>query len=506
MRAIEEEQGRSAGPAANRFTRWEAALLCLLLLGGLALRMRVVGLPLMEYHPTRQYFSALLARDMLGALRQDLRPELGPASGRKLLELPVLEVCVLPQALVTGRVSLTAGRVWATGFWLAGTVFFYLLVRRLQGRVAAMTCAAILGLWPFAVRASRVWLPEPVAFGWAGAAAFCLLRAGETGRRRWVWSSALCAVLALTVKPTVAFLLAPLAGAVLLERRSLPGRAAWAAFGMVLLAVAAWYGREALTGVMAGQIADKLNPRLWTKPVFYASVARMLGMTFGWTMLVGALVGVCVRGPGRPARLWLAGGAVGLAGLVFCFANKTVNHDYYYLVLLPWAAAGFGALVQAAWGAVLPGRLRWPVAAAVLALLAVHSVRATKVPADEAEGFRRTVRRMERAGEAAGHSERAILAGSAYTYPLRFHGRLAGATLHDASHRDALRRFRGESPPDQVAEFETLRRSIRAEVFVSAEPEPSFLSTDLFRHLEMHYRRVPAPEGVLVFALQVGDG
>jgi hypothetical protein len=486
----------------SRYRVWEPALVGLILIAGIGLRLLPLRQPLMDYQAWRQYYAAEMARKMLVTLRPELGATLGPLTERRALELPVFEVCVLPHALLTGDVSLAAGRVVAILFWTAGAVFFFFTFRQLHGRGAAGCALAVLMLWPFGIRASRVWLPEPVAVGFAGAAAWACLRALATGRARWWWATALAAALVVTVKPTVAFLCGPLLLALILfERR--PG--AWRAMrvaGLVGLAlIALWYGSGFASGRMAGQIESKVNLALLGHRIFYECVVRMLKMTLGFWPLLATAVACAVAGITLRERAWLLGGALGLGAMLVIFSQKVVNHDYYYLAMLPWVAAGCGVLAQAAGRRLLEERWRGVVAAGALLLLTLHAVRSVQVQPDDAQAWHDATQRMEAVGRIVGHSDKVVSAGSGYCLPLYFHGRMNGLSITDRGLAAALEQLYWHRVPAQVEEFEQARSALAARFFVSAELEETCLTPELARHLQAHYRRIPSPEGTLVYDL-----
>ena len=116
------------------------------------------------------------------------------------------------------------GRVQGVLFFVAALPFFFLLVRRIFGEIAAVWATFFYSFAPLSIVGSRSFMPDVPSLSLAIAGMYFFLRWTEEDRFRWLLSSAVLVSLALLIKLPMALIGAPLfylAGAAVYDRRRL---------------------------------------------------------------------------------------------------------------------------------------------------------------------------------------------------------------------------------------------------------------------------------------------
>ncbi len=376
-------------------------LAVLLLALGLAVRLYDLSDPALDFHPTRQLHSLIMARGMFfqnAAGIPDWQRERAVQQWRAegVIEPPILEPLAAFIYSIAGREVPEAGRVFSILFWLVGGWGFYSLCRQFFSAPAGLVG---LGFWvaaPYTVFASRAFMPDPlmctlIVLAWWAFVRW--LRAPrQDGRAGWRWAllAGLLGGAALLVKGTALFFVAAGWGGALLAERGLRGalrdRQVWLIAGLAVLP----YGVYTLWGVLIngflqGQFSLRFFPQYWIDPVFYLRWYNLLDQAFGLPWLALGLLGA-VFVPGRLARGLVWGGWLGYLGLGLTLSHHISTHDYYSLPLAPLIGLGLASLAEVGWRALPePRRLMGALAALVLlaaAGLSLWSARTTLKRAD----------------------------------------------------------------------------------------------------------------------------
>ncbi len=353
-------------------------LLALLLLFGLGLAIRLydlTDLPL-DFHPTRQLFSAVKARGMYYQTRWDLPNwqrtlAIQQWKSKVTVEPEIMENLAAFTYRYTGE-QLWVPRLYAALFWLIGGIFLYLLARGLASSGGALLALAFYLFLPYGVFASRSFQPDPLmvmltlAFWWLvyrwAASPYALRFTFHVSRSKFhvprFWLLAILAGLvgglAIYVKLTAAFFVVGGAlGAALGRfrlRDLLRNPQVWV---MAVLGVLPGLSWALSSGLASNYLGEEVNsrfvPALLVSPLFYLGWHNKVTAVLGNVGLPLALVGLFFwqerRAQAFLAGLWLA---YLLFGLYFDYHIST--HDYYSLPLVPIAAlslAGMGERVMA---------------------------------------------------------------------------------------------------------------------------------------------------------------
>ncbi|MDX1378639.1 MAG: glycosyltransferase family 39 protein, partial [Anaerolineales bacterium] len=193
--------------------RWALALVLALLFGlGLGIRLTdLTDLPL-DFHPTRQLFSAIKARGIFYQTAPDI-PEwqrdiaLRTYEAEATIEPPVIDTLVAKSYQVFGE-HLWIARIYSSVFWMIGGIFFFLLARELLSLDEALLSLTVYLLLPYGVIASRSFQPDPlmvmsIVIGWWGA-----VRWSKQPAWKWVLVAGFAGGFAIFIKLTAIFFIA----------------------------------------------------------------------------------------------------------------------------------------------------------------------------------------------------------------------------------------------------------------------------------------------------------
>lgn len=326
---------------------WVAIGLCFSV--GLVVRLfDLTDLPL-DFHPTRQLHSALMAR---GMYYQDL--ESAPQWQREMavrqwkmegvIEPPFMEWLAAKTYQLAGAELLWLPRLFSIIFWMAGGIGLLLWARKigsLEGAVAALAFYLIL---PYGVIASRAFQPDPLMTALTIWSLWAVSR--WSSHPNWE-NSLLAGVLggaAILSKSVAVFFVAPAFAAAVLTtlgfKNALRSGRIWLMAFLVLLPYALYhiYGVY-LAGFLQSQFSQRFFPAMWFNPGFYLQWSRKINLVTGlpW-FLLGVLGSFLYRA--RRVRTMLVSLWTGyfLYGIVLPYHIST--HDYYHLPLIPLVAVG----------------------------------------------------------------------------------------------------------------------------------------------------------------------
>jgi hypothetical protein len=372
----------------------------LFLLFGIALAIRaydLTDLPL-DFHPTRQLFSAAKARGMYYETLPDV-PEwqrefaIQQWKTKVTIEPEIMERLAAFLYRYTGE-QLWVPRLVSSLVWLVGGIFIFLLARDMHSVDGAVLALSFYLFVPYGIFASRSFQPDPlmvaliVVFWWLiyrfassplpqggapygddkgagrrteparpGAAPAGTPPAGRGGRAgvevaRAGWKLAILAGLvgglAIFVKFVAAFFVIGGALGALLGRFKLRelvrSPQVWTIALLGLLPGGAWfvYGRF-FGGLFGGDASGRFIPALLASPLFYLQwQTKAAAVAGGIGIMLGMLGLFLVRERGLRAFLLGIWGAYLLFGFIFNYHIST--HDYYSLPLAAIVALSLAPL------------------------------------------------------------------------------------------------------------------------------------------------------------------
>ena len=333
--------------------RWALAFVLALLFGlGLGIRLTdLTDLPL-DFHPTRQLFSAIKARGIYYQTAPDI-PEwqrdiaLRTYDAEATIEPPVIDWLVAKAYQVFGE-HLWIARIYSSVFWMIGGAFFFLLARELLSLDEALLSLTVYLLLPYGIVASRSFQPDPlmvmlIIIGWWG-----VVKWSKQPAWGWVVLAGLAGGFAIYIKLTAIFFIAGGYVSAVLWRYSIKdalrmpqvwGMAALTFLPGVIYTVYGVY----IAKYLGSQFNNRFFPELWIDPFFYLKWESKVALILGHLGLALSLLGILsLRSQKERAFVVALWGSYAAYGLFF--GHHISSHDYYSLPLVPIAAITLGAL------------------------------------------------------------------------------------------------------------------------------------------------------------------
>jgi 4-amino-4-deoxy-L-arabinose transferase-like glycosyltransferase len=347
--------------AGTRF----ALVLCLIVLVGLALRLKGIHDPILDHPGWRQGDTASIARNFATLDLNPFHPQTnydGPAPNYVELELQIVPFLAALLYKIFG-VHEIFGRLITIAFSLATIVACGRFARyAFASDVAGIAAALAFAIFPGSVYYGRTFMPDTTMTFFLTVAVFALVRwiaedDGRIGRRFWI--AAVLSAIAILAKPVAIVLLVPFACAFVAKRGlagTLRGPGAYAFLAVALVpylaydsyvrSIAEWHWSSGITTL---HVVPSLRGALTSPHALIAKlhiwwiVLHMLpGTMIGPVGVVLALAGAFVVPKGPPRAIlygWLAG------ALAYAFVVVTVERvDYYLYVFVPLAALLVGGL------------------------------------------------------------------------------------------------------------------------------------------------------------------
>jgi 4-amino-4-deoxy-L-arabinose transferase-like glycosyltransferase len=482
--------------------RWALAFVLALLFGlGLGIRLTdLTDLPL-DFHPTRQLFSAIKARGIYYQTAPDIPDWKRDIATRTynaeaVIEPPVIDTLVAETYKVFGE-HLWIGRIYTSVFWMIGGIFLFLLARELLSLDEALLSLTVYLLLPYGVIASRSFQPDPlmvvlIIIGWWAA-----IRWSRAPAWSWVVVAGLAGGFAIFIKLTAVFFIAGgYIGAVLSRYSLKEALRMFQVWVMALLAIlpgAAYviYG-VFVAGYLGSQFNGRFFPELWIDPFFYLKWESKVALILGHLGLALALLGILFL-RSRKERffviaLWAAYAAYGIF-----FGHHISSHDYYSLPLVPITALSLGALG----GAVLRGLTeqasgsglsRWFIRLMLLFIVVMTfwQVRVQMVSVD----YRPQEEYWASIGDALGHSPSNIALTQDYGYQLVYWG-WQRATIWPE--------YRGEKTGDFESRFNSWTKGMI--YFLVTDFDELKLQPELGDYLYSHYSVFMEEDDYVIFDL-----
>ncbi len=335
----------AAKPGVSFFgrTRLVNVLVALILLAGFGVRMiDLTDLPL-DFHPTRQLFSAIKARAMYYELSPNLPiPEWQRQIGIKLgqeeppFEPVVMETLVAGTYLVFGE-HLWIARIYSSLFWLLGGLALFALARRMSDVNGGIIALLYFVFLTFAVIASRSFQPDPLMVALIACSFWAFYRWKDTRTWKWTILAGVITGAAIFVKTWAAFpLLGAYAAAILFGgdlKKSLRDPQTWVLAILSSLPVAIYLILGYLVmGFLTSQADFRFFPALWATGSFYVRWLNMADSVVGSGALLLGLLGIFLaQSKDRP---FLIGMWLGYIAYGFTLPYHITSHSYYQLPLI----------------------------------------------------------------------------------------------------------------------------------------------------------------------------
>jgi hypothetical protein len=421
--------------ALGRSSTATTILLALLMIAALAIRTPQLDQPIVRFHPTRHYRSAILARacyydharGIAGSAKAvaDANRAMQPVG-----EPQVMEWLACAAYLAAGREDVMIPRLIAVIAWVVGAFPVWVIASRIGSPLGAAIAVALYLFLPYGIVASRNFQPDglmTLASLWAIVA---LLRYHDDPRGSRLVTAALLVGVAGLIKPMSVFLTVP----AILAAAGTPNKSTTSAESTVgrvcaliaggLLPPVVYYGFEALTGTLVrDQMRMRFEPHLMATAFFWRGLATMAARVETLPLLAVWAMAMYVAAD-RLGRRLLAALLAGYAAFAIAFTYHMPTHDYYHLPYLAVAAIGMAAFVARLEGFFNARASAWRAYALCAALAVLGSLAAwPRLRLDDAAMF---MQMYQEIGALTEHDTRALFLDKEYGYALMYHGELSG--------------------------------------------------------------------------------
>ncbi|MGB7296215.1 MAG: glycosyltransferase family 39 protein, partial [Candidatus Aminicenantales bacterium] len=171
-------------------SRWAELALAALMLAGFGLRMIDLTDPPLDFHPTRQFRGAVVARSIYYQLVPSTDPYIqqqavSMRNSVSELEPPILETIVAFGYWIAGGEYLWIARIIVSMIWVLAAIPLFALVRSFTSPPTALISVAYYLFLPFGVQASRSFQPDPLMVALLILGMFTAYRWSQT--RTWSW-------------------------------------------------------------------------------------------------------------------------------------------------------------------------------------------------------------------------------------------------------------------------------------------------------------------------------
>jgi len=186
------------------------AIIILMFAGAFAMRMYRIDQPLLDFHPIRQYRTAILARvyyyQGTESVPQWKKELLAAYKSRiPLLEPPIGEIVTAGIWRIAGGEYLWLPKIVSCVYWLVGGIFLYLIACRLISPSAACFSILFYLFWPYNIFISRSIQPEAMLVMLYLCSVFLILRYYDRPTIPGLILAALVAGCAVLIKPYIIF-------------------------------------------------------------------------------------------------------------------------------------------------------------------------------------------------------------------------------------------------------------------------------------------------------------
>jgi len=322
---------------------------------GLAIRLYDLTDAPLDFHPTRQLHSAMIARGMHYQHLDDIpdwqkERAINQWRAEGLIEPQIIETLTALVYRLIGNEQLWIARLWSILFWMLAGIFMWLILKRFVSMQASAVGLAYFLLWPYAAIASRAFQPEALMILATSAGIWAATEWLE--KRNFLWAALagfLCG-LAIYIKSVAVFFVAPTLTGLILANSSfhaaIKNRQAWVIFILSVLPYTLYhfYGVYVL-GLLGQQFSLRFFPAMWSDPVFYIRWTAEINKVVGLEILLAALFGILVFSRKKYMGL-LIGLVAGYVLYGLTFAYHVTTHDYYHLPLFIMISFGLGLLVE----------------------------------------------------------------------------------------------------------------------------------------------------------------
>lgn len=469
--------------------------------------------PPLDFHPMRQFHSALVARryyyNYLDSVPEWKKKVAAINSEREpVLEPPIMEHLASFGYLLAGGEYLWVPRLLSSIFWMIGGFFIYLTAQKIISTDAAIVSTAYYLFLPFGIFASRSLQPDPMMIMMLTVSIFAIVSYYDNPGLKYLLIAAFSSASCFFIKPVCIFMIFSAFISIAINRRGI-----WKSlfhkefliFASVSLLPALIYNVYGIfiAKFLKGQTEWSFIPGLIFSPFFRNGWAAELDSVFGYLAVILAIAGTLMFRKGMPSAL-MRGLWIGYIIFGLAFNYHIASHSHYQLQLIPVIALCFGALAHPILGRLadregIIWRLQIPVAAvAIMGFMFSRQTTLAKLSNPHLENFVNVARAI---GKDVNHSTSTIFLTFAYGEPLEYYGELSGTFWPGAIDFQAMK-MKGISTLSAEERFRQDYLKDKPEYFIVTDRDEFGSQPDLRTFLSQNFPVLAKNEAYLIFDLR----
>lgn len=486
-----------------RHSDYRAALGAMFVLA-LVIRVYKIDCAPVDFHPTRQYNDAIIARDFYYGADNGWKKGFYNVN-RMYREPPLMELAGAGLYRLAGGENLAIPRILSSLLWLIAAWALYKTMRKIASPDAALMGTAFFLFAPFAVKSSRCFMPDPLMITMTNLYILALAAYTEKpSKPRW-YLAAMIASCAVFAKVSCALLIIASTLALFVFWKDGRKHLSWGdilLFSAVTILPTLAYSLAFLSARSSENLSvHYFLTSLAFKPFIFIKVIYMINRVVWVILLPAAIAGVLLlRGPSRILMLGLGAGYVS-----FCliFNYHTATHDYYHMLLLPVVAIGLGKagdfLVFFLNEKLSPPQFR--ILAPVFFLTVLTAFVTEGISKVDAKNAAWHTAIYERIGERVGHSRDTLILAPNYGTPLKYHGWVEGIgwlDQDDLTYQSWLNR----QVPETAARLQKICREENPRYFIIALPDETEKHQALTEFLDASFPALVRDDSAIIYDLQ----
>ena len=486
------------------------ALLILVFMTGLIIRVSDLFDAPLDFHPTRQLHSALIARGMYYQTLDDAPDWKREMSYKQwqaegLIEPQIMERLTVFTYQLFGSEQLWVARLWAILFWMVAGLFLFFITEKIAGVVAGTFAVIFFMVWPYATVASRAFQPEPLLITSILAALLAFLKWTEKENIIWAILAGLLSGFSIYVKSTAVFFLAPALIGVIIQKYSLKDALKNRQVLIIMILsitpyLAFLFYGVVVRGVLGEQFNFRFFPNRWIDPLFYIQWILELDYTIDLVVFLAAILGISLFTNKKYFNL-LAGYLVGYVVYGFVFSYHITTHDYYHLPLMIPVSIGIGIILDKVFHISERNRTITKIVFTCAALLFIGINSWEIRSALSRLNFTEEIKKWEVVGEKLGHESRVIGLFPNYGYRLAYWGWMHVSSW-TTSDDIALRELAGQKVDLEV---ELLDRILDYDFFVIADQEEYEKQEFLKEYFENNFLKSEEIKDIIIYDLRAAN-
>ena len=459
-----------------------------------------------DFYMVRQYRSLLIARGMFYATSpaapENLRDiAVSQWKQQGLIEPPIIESLAALSYHLIGE-HIWVGRVISSLFWLAGGLAIWLLAKDLSMLEGGILALAYFLFLPFAVTASRTFMPDPLMTALITWSLWALHR---WEARRTIKSALLAGILtgmAILVKSVAVFPLLGAAAGLMLSRGSLKrivsDKQVWLVAGVTILPTVLFYIYGLfIVGTLGSQFSLRFIAALIKDPSFYGRWLFNAAGIVGFSAMLLSLAGILLFRL-KAVRFMVLGAWFGYVAFGFAFPYHFITHSYYHLPLIPIVAIGLIPVAQLLIRQVtLQGRWASPLFVGLL-IFGVSMKMWEARNSMAVNQYRHEVSYWQELGRQIGTDKKIVELSGDYGCRLAYFGWVSGSQWLSTADV-ALRVLAGQKLPDFATTF--AEQTDGKDLFVVTSLPELDNQTELSAYLANHEKLIAQGDGYLIYDL-----